>query len=331
MTIFQPMILGSGQAGKAIASACRLLSGTRRWQDKLAQAMFLDRQTPLNRASLAQYTSCEPLLMLANPQGLHASSMLEALSGGIKHICIEKPAAVRLEELPKLEAIAEPIAVFHGYRQLWGVRQLQKLIVDGRLGDIFMLEVRYWQSSAAQRAINKSAAIPSWKNDPNLLGPHDTYLDLGCHAVDLAQYLLSEPSLKWQTQLHFVNAEAAHRDTHALLDSQSKNGASVRLCVSKTMHGFGNELELTVAGSMGTAIWRFQNPDHLIIGHGSTQTIHYRSKNEPEVSEFPPGHGLGWLEGYVATIEGYLSWVKQGLKPPQLPSLQEHLTAIRGL
>lgn len=331
MTILQPMILGTGQAGKALASACQILSGTSRWKGQLTTPLFLERGTPLNRSALSKLSQHEPLLLLANPQGLHAKSLLEALKGDVRYLCVEKPAAVRIEELLELEQIAQPVGVFHGYRQLWGAQKLREFVAQGKFGEVFAADVRYWQSSAAQRAISKDPATISWKNDPSLLGPYDAYLDLGCHAVDLVQHILGETPNKWNAQLSYVNAEAKHRDTQAYLDTLSAKGTSIHISVSKTIHGFGNELEIIVAGTKGSGRWRFQDPDHLILGEGTTQTTLYRPKSETEASEFPPGHGLGWLEGYIATLNGYLTWMKQGRKPEPLPGLAEHLAAIRAL
>lgn len=145
-----PFILGTGRSGQAIAKSLAVLSVLEpEW--KLAPARFIPRGTPLK--NLAQIEE-NPLFCIANPHGLHAKSILDAEAAGFKHILCEKPACVNPEELSLLTSVKANVAVFHGYRMMWGPQMIKRMILSGGMGRLIAIEGRYWQSSAAERAVS---------------------------------------------------------------------------------------------------------------------------------------------------------------------------------
>jgi predicted dehydrogenase len=152
-------------------------------------------------------------------------------------------------------------------------------------------------------------------------------IDNGCHWVDLAIYLMGEPARRGTAWLSYVNAEAPHRDTHVHLDLFFSGDRPARASISKTVHGAGNEFEITVIGSRRSASWAFLRPDVIEIGDGATRSALHR-KDVSAGSGTRAFHGLGWLEGYVEIIRQTLLGLLGG-STAAVPTLAEGLQVMR--
>jgi predicted dehydrogenase len=270
-----------------------------------------------------------PILVIANPHGLHAKAILEGEKAGFKAIVTEKPAAVSPAEVQALKRVKIPVAVTHGYRQMWGIQTLKRLIEAGDLGDVITIEGRYWQSSTAQRALEPEVKKDSWKNDPTLSGDYDTILDIGTHWVDAVAYLMEETKFTGSTWLSYANAEASHRDSHAHVALQFSNDRRAMGSISKTLHGFTNHFEVNVIGSLASSTWQFLNPDEIVLGKGNSKSTLNR-KDTLLGSQQPPFHGVGWLEGYIEIFKQLLGELSEGGER-DYPKLSQSLEVLESL
>lgn len=288
----QPYVLGSGRAAQAIVKSLALL--------EIVDGTFsLEKPIPLKRDQKLKGLSKKDelsILVIANPHALHAPKIIEA-EGEFSLIISEKPVCTSLAEIESLSKVKTPVAVCHGYRQSWGVQTLKKMIEGSELGEIICIEGRYWQSSTAQRVLEKNTA-QSWKNDPKLSGPHDALLDIATHWADTAAFLFPEKLKNIATWMDFSNSEAKHRDSHVHLMMNFENSKRAFCSVSKTVHGASNHFEVNVVGTLKSVTWNFLNPDVLQVGIGSTLTTLPR-KDISLGSQQAAFHGVGWLEGYV--------------------------------
>ena len=137
-----------------------------------------------------------PLLLIGNPHGLHAQTLLEGIEAGFENIIVDKPVCVvaTIFQTKKCEA--------RRGRMSWlsptmGPQTIKKMIDAGEFGEIISVEGRYWQSSSAQWATEKSPTSLFGKrleNDPKLHGPYDALVDLGAHYTDMMFFFAgSEP------------------------------------------------------------------------------------------------------------------------------------------
>lgn len=317
-----PVLVGRGMAGNAILQSLDLVA---RLDSEL---QLLPARIAKREEQLKSYIDekARAVLFLANPSGMHAQSILEGIRSGFNAIAVDKPVCVCPEEMLLLQDVDRPVTVFHGYRVLWGSRKIRQMIVDGELGDVFAFESRYWQSSAAQEALNQSSARLSWKNDILLNGPRDALTDLGSHAVDMCHSMMGTKAIEARAWLSYCNAAASHRDTHVHLQLKFSESRNALISISKTAHGAANDFEYTVFGTRATASWKFMRPDEVEIGSGSGKSIIRREA--PSVSaETKPFHGLGWLEGYVEITRQTLRAVS-GLTYAKIPSLKEALDVM---
>lgn len=322
----QPYILGRGMSGQAMVRSLALIRTLTSDFEVLPEVQVARDQDlgPLARAAE------HPLLLIANPHGLHARALVEGAAAGFRHMVVDKPACVRLEEIPQLEALPAHVSVCHGYRQAWGPQLLRELIVSGECGEVFAIEGRYWQSSAAARALAGAAAgRSSWKNDPALNGPFDTLADLGTHWVDLAFFLMGQSASRITGWLGRANAESAGRDTHVQLSLEFGPGKRGLASISKTAHGATNALEVHVLGTRKTVSWRLMAPDELVIGEGGRETLVPREVAGPGTGS-RPFHGLGWIEGYVDILHQSMRRMA-GLSHRPVPTLAESLEVMRAV
>jgi predicted dehydrogenase len=322
--ILTPYVLGSGRAADALKKSL-ILFGIQNPQLKIQPFTALKRGETFPLVSSVE----NPILIIANPHGLHAQAILDGEKAGFKAILTEKPSCVNLDQLQSLKKVKIPVAVTHGYRQMWGIQTMKQMLDNDAFGEIITIEGRYWQSSTAQRALAPDVKNESWKNDPTLSGDFDTLIDIGTHWVDAVSYLMNETAFGGTTWLSYANSEAEHRDSHAHVALQFSNGRRALGSISKTVHGATNHFELNLIGTKGSATWQFLNPDELLIGKGNTRSTLAR-KETILGSQQPPFHGLGWLEGYIEVIR-QLVLELQGNGDGNYPKLSQNLQILESL
>lgn len=319
-----PLILGTGRSGQAIAKSFAILS-VMRPELEIAPVVWLDRNCSLTDEGRKYGQS---ILCIAHPHGLHANAIIEAARSDFAAIICEKPAAVDQVQIERLREVKTPTAVLHVYRQTWGVQTLKKMIAEEAFGQVITIEGRYWQASAAGRMLQNKAGAQNmtWKDDPALSGPYDTYLDVGTHWVDAVSFAYGsnpEEIVGWRS---YIGANSPHRDSHVQIGIEYSKGRRAFGSISKIFHGATNHFELNIIGSKGTATWNFLRSDEIEIGEGRDRRVVTR-KDAAFGSRQPPHHGLGWLEGYVDIISSLIDEVTCG-KTSDYPRLQPHLDLL---
>jgi len=322
----QPFVSGSGMSGKGMTKALSIIKIVDP-EIQLEPTVQLTRGQSLGGLVNKNF---KPLLLIGNPHGLHAQTILEGISAGFENIVVDKPVCVSLEDIPKLKKVTQDIAVCHGFRQQWGPQTIKKMIDAGEFGDIISVEGRYWQSSSAQSALGKSSSSSSkdWKNDPKLHGPYDALVDLGAHYTDLMFYFAGSSPTKSSGWVSYINSPAPHRDSHAWVEFQFPKFRA-RGSISKTVHGTGNDLEITVLGAKQAVTWSMEKSDTLKIAQGAKVTI-LQKPNDKFGSQQPPFHGMGWIEGYIEIIHNYLMKMN-GNTSTTYPKLHESLKVMEVL
>ena len=126
------------------------------------------------------------LVVIATTNTTHFPLARQALLAG-KHVVVEKPFTVTLEEAAELVALAERqervLSVFHNRRWDNDFRTVQQLIASGMLGDINTFESHFDRYRPTVR--------PRWR-EQDLPGSGMLY-DLGSHLIDQALVLFGHP------------------------------------------------------------------------------------------------------------------------------------------
>jgi predicted dehydrogenase len=320
-----PVLVGRGMAGQALLKSVAIVLQTD------PELQLLPVRIVPRGDSLSQYISADSnnVLFVANPSGLHATTITDGVNAKFRAVVTDKPVCTRSDEIASLKNLHGIVTVLHGYRVMWGTRTIKEMIDAGELGEVFSFESRYWQSSSAQMALNGAPEKRAWKNDLQLNGPSDALVDLGSHVADVCLHLMGEKPVESRCWLSYRNAPAPHRDTHVQMYLKFSHGRRAQFSISKTVHGATNSFEYTVIGTKGAATWRFLQPDEIEYAISNRTSIIRRETPNPS-SGSAPFHGLGWLEGYLEITRQTLRRVS-GLDSVPVPTLAESLAAMEVL
>lgn len=313
-----PFIVGSGRAASAILESLGVIAIAKP-DISVLPARRLKRGEPFDVGN-----AVNPVLFIASPHALHAPSILAGEKAGFRLIVCEKPAAISAAQIESLREVKTPVAICHGYRQMWGMQTLKEMIDAGECGQIISIEGRYWQSSIANSALTGDTA-QSWKNDPELSGPSDALIDIGSHWADAALFLAGELPDNIALWLSYANAPAAHRDSHVHLQLTFPRGTRALCSISKTVHGAPNHFEINIIGSQKYACWKFLEQDQIEIGLGTERRYITRNRGDLGSGHWPH-HGLGWIEGYVEIIYQAVKGLTGGTA--NYPTLPQNLDVI---
>jgi predicted dehydrogenase len=208
-------ILGAGNVSAGHLQAylanpdCRVVAiGSRTKEGAIAKA----REAGIDPTSIAIYDRVEELmgdpsvdaLSICSPHTLHADHLIAAAEAG-KHCLIEKPIAMGAQELSRMAQAVEQagIRTVCGFVLRWNpaVMAAKAMIDDGKFGDLLYVQTDYWHNPE-QSGYPDSHDYIRRKLDGSamLLG--------GCHAVDLARYLMGSDIVE-VSAMAFTNMDDA--------------------------------------------------------------------------------------------------------------------------
>lgn len=183
------------------------------------------------------------MVCLAMPTRLHAEATIRAAAAGVHVIC-EKPLAMNLAEADAMITACHDAGVHLLYAEQLcfapRYRKVKELIDTGALGDV--IQINHWERHGGPHA--------AWFHDPAASGGGVT-LDMGCHGVELARWLLGRPAV---TSVHARIGIFTHRDgevdDHSLMTLAFAGGALAVIDSSWAQPG-GIDERLEVLGTKG--------------------------------------------------------------------------------
>jgi predicted dehydrogenase len=245
------------------------------------------------------------LLDNGGPNALHAEPTIAAARAG-KHVLCEKPLGMDAAESHAMWQAAADAGIVHmcafNYRFVPAVRLAREMLEAGEIGDVHHFRARYLQSwgPAADRSV--------WRFDKAQAGS-GALGDLGSHIVDLARYLVGEPTAL-QARLHsFSGAEV---DDAFAATVEFGVGAIGTLEASRFATGRVNQLTFEINGSHGSIAFDLERLNELEVMRTDVRPAGFRRVlvSEPEhpfwEHWWPPGHVLGWEHTFVHEIHHLL-------------------------
>lgn len=127
---------------------------------------------------------------LCTPSGEHTAQAIAAIAAG-KHVLIEKPMSLTLEEADRLIEVADKggvvVGVISQYRTSPAVEEIKRAIDLGALGRITSgsLQMKYWRSAAYY-------ASGAWRGTWEMDGG-GALMNQGIHGIDIFRYLMGAP------------------------------------------------------------------------------------------------------------------------------------------
>ena len=241
------------------------------------------------------------------PNDQHYGASAAALDAGLDVVC-DKPVTHDLAQALDLVARTRNrdriFAVSHGYSCYPMTRYARKLVREGGLGEVRMVQVEYIQNGLATRLED----LPQtnrlrWLLDPQRSGLSLVMSAIGCHAQHLACSVTGQRVSAVCAEAVAVMPERRVIDyTSALL--RFERGARGTLTVTQAAAGGENDIRLRVYGERGYIEWSHREASYLRIGmQGEPLRIVGRGDPflppDPLATRSPRGHPEGLREAFA--------------------------------
>jgi predicted dehydrogenase len=251
-------------------------------------------------------------VMIATLNSSLAPIALQAVQNG-KHVLVEKPAAIRVEELDKLEAAAKKSGrlIRVGYNHRYHPAGLKALEIfrSGALGPMMFVRGRYGHGG-------RLGYEKEWRADPKLSGGGEL-IDQGVHLIDLAGIFLGEFTVvEGHATTYFWKMPV---DDNAFMSLRNASGATAWLHASCTE--WKNLFSLEIYGRDAKLHW-----EGLGGSYGPERLTYYKmlpqmGPPETTVHEFPKGD-----ESWKLEMAEFFEDIK--LKRTPVPGLKEAKAAL---
>lgn len=246
-------------------------------------------------------------VVVLTPATEHTSPILKALDRGLPVIS-EKPLVSSSEDGVEIAAALERtngfLAVTWNYTGYPMVRELRRMIADGRLGQITQVQVEMPQEGFARLGPDGGPLTPqAWRLKDGSVPT--VSLDLGAHAYHLVGFLTD------QRPLEVVAMQGSHGNFEGLVDNvmclaRYSGGIDCAYWFTKSAIGHRNGLRIRIYGRKGSAEWVQADPETLILHdvHGQRMTrdragIDIVVANAPRYNRFKVGHPDGFIEAFA--------------------------------
>lgn len=284
---------------------------------------------------------------IATPNKFHYEMCKAALEANLHVIC-EKPLCFTVAEAEELKELAESknkvIGVMYGYTGHQMVHQARKMIENGDLGEIRIINMQFahgWHSTEVE--LNDPGT--KWRVSPEVAGPSYVLGDTGTHAYCLAEVMV--PNLKIKelmcTRQSFIESRAPLEDNaHVMMHFE--NGAVGTLWASCVNAGGIHEQKIRIVGSKASIEWWDEHPNQLKYevqgepkrlldrGHG------YLYNEDPAISadRLGSGHAVGLFESwaniyhrFALAMEAMDKGDKETLDNLWFPGIEEGIEGVR--
>jgi predicted dehydrogenase len=244
---------------------------------------------------------------IVTPNHLHAPVATAFLKAGIHVIC-DKPLTATIKEARALHKLAAKsgriFAMTYNYTGYPMIRHARRMVENGDLGEIRLVQVEYAQDWLTQNLETSGQKQAAWRADPKQSGLGGCIGDIGTHAYHLGCFVSGLDLESLCADLtSFVKGRELDDNAHVML--RFKGGAKGMLWASQVAPGNRNNLRLRVYGTKGGLDWQQEQPDHLhwspfgrptqVISRGSGAA----NAAAARLSRIPAGHPEGYLEGFA--------------------------------
>ena len=249
-----------------------------------AQALGVSRAYPSLDAILEDPTV--DVVHVTSPNHLHVPQAKQILAAG-RHVVCEKPLAMTAAESAQLVRLASESGLVNAVNfniRFYPLHQhVRELVAGGGVGDVRFVTGHYFQDWLLLET------DWNWRLDPDKGGSLRAVGDIGSHWLDLATFMTGQPIVAVMADLatfiplraqprgpvetfaterstDTVGSEMTTEDVASIL-LRFANGARGSVAVSQISAGRKNSLQWEIDGSIASAAWDSEMPDHLWLGH----------------------------------------------------------------
>jgi predicted dehydrogenase len=182
------------------------------------------------------------------------------------------------------------------------VRHARRLVAQGRLGRVRLVQVEYTQDWLANPIEAEGRRQAAWRTDPARAGAAGCLGDIGTHAIQLACFVTGLRLEALAAELStFVPGRRVDDNVHALL--RFEGGGRGALWASQVAAGAANGLVLRVHGEAAGIEFAQERPEELrFTPNGGATTTLRRGQADAAPAErvrVPAGHPEGFIEAFA--------------------------------
>jgi predicted dehydrogenase len=229
------------------------------------------------------------------------------------HVVCDKPLVHTREQADSLVAAVGAQGIVFGvtynYTGYPMVRQAREMVRAGVLGEVRKVVVEYNQGWLATRLEGEGNKQAAWRSDPARSGAAGAIGDIGSHAENLVATVTGLEIESLCADLSsLVPGRPLDDDGSVLL--RFRGGARGVLVASQVNTGLENDLRLRVSGTLGTLVWRQEQPSELVhFPHDGAKRILTRGapwlcESARRASRLPSGHPEGFIEAFANVYAG---------------------------
>ncbi len=251
-------------------------------------------------------------VVLAATNDLHGEPSILAAGSGKSVLC-EKPLARDAAEAKRMLDAATDAGIVHmcafNYRFFPAIRLARELLETGELGELYHFRSRFLIGSAADPNTSETA----WRLRRETAGS-GVVGDLLAHHIDLARYLVGEPSSvsattrTWAPQRAGVEVDVEDA-VSCVIDFAG--GAVGSLEATRVTPGHVLESVVEVDGSAGSLRFDLRTLNELTVSTAEGQrTVEVTEPHHPFLELWwPRGHGIGWGDSFIHQARHFLGAV----------------------
>jgi predicted dehydrogenase len=269
-----------------------------RWQDLLEDELRRPREERIDMVSIV------------TPNHLHYEVARAFTEAGF-HVVCDKPLCHTSEQAEELVRLSRRhgtvFGVTYNYTGYPMVRQAREMVASGALGTLRKVVVEYHQGWLARNV--ESSKQAEWRLDPQRSGIAGAMGDIGSHAENL---VATVTGLQLESLCADLTSFGAGRtlDDDASLLLRFAGGARGAMLASQVEAGCENDLRLRVSGTLGTLMWRQEEPNRLEFAplDGPRQML---TRGSPWLGEaarratrLPGGHPEAFIEAFANVYLG---------------------------
>lgn len=263
------------------------------------------------------------VVSITTPNGMHRPMAEAALRAG-KHVWLEKPMALTLEDAEAMAALARehPAQVTllgYNYLRSPAFRAARAMIEAGEIGTPRAFRGVYDEDYSADPALPWSWRMTHEGGGLGALG------DLGCHLVSQMLALMG-PVAELTAMTDIAVAERPSQDGPKKVENEDSalalicfaSGAQGSFATSRVARGRKCRLQWEVHGSDGTIVFDQENMNELWVHRAGEPgfTRHLTGPDQPGFGAFcpAPGHNFGFNELKVVEAHSLLEAIATGIK-----------------
>jgi predicted dehydrogenase len=292
---------------------------------------------------------------ICTPNALHFPIAKEALQAG-KHVLCEKPLATSVTEATELVKLAGETklrnATFHNLRYYPLVQQMRRMVEDGDIGEVLVLQGTYSQDWLLYDT------DWNWRIDSKANGPSRCMADIGSHWCDMAEHVTGlritslcadlatfhktrkKPKGPIETfagkTLKPDDYEEVPIDTEDFGAVMFRMGDRARgvMTASQVAAGRKNGLRIEIYGTKAGIAWDGERPDELWVGqrNSSNQIIikdpSLLKAGAKSYADLPGGHSEGYDDTFKQVFRRFYQSVEDLSIEPQYPQFTDGLRQL---